>query len=459
MIPTPLTQSTTRAVLTILCVALAARLLFFVAVHPWTLTTKQQLDLNNDSPGYHDLAVTLLAHGKFTRGIEREPDALRTPGYPLFVAGIYAIAGERPWAAMLAQLLLDAIACALLFRSLRRVIGDAAATWSAWFYALDPHLLLYGTLLLSDTLFVFVLVVALWLTVELIDGGYRRRDALLLGLALGVDTLIRPVGQYLPILVGGALLVLLRRELRRGLVVCAVLCGGVLIALLPWLARNQQQFGEFALSTSGAYNLLVLNVAPVEAAKRGVDFDTMVRLLMAEVDSLALSAGDDPATLSEFQRAEYWKRTALTHVQREPATMAAAYGKGVVFTFLNLGTADLVKSFGLPVTSLRDLHGMGNKLAAFCTQKSAAELLAALITALFLFVSYAAALRGCWETRASRLPRVLTMCAVFALYFMLIVGVGGLARFRLPVVPFYLPFVGMGAALCVQAIKQIRHSG
>jgi 4-amino-4-deoxy-L-arabinose transferase-like glycosyltransferase len=447
-----MTKSATRirlklsTVQLIFAVALVARLLVFAAVAPWSMSVTEQVNLNNDSPGYHDLARTLLEHGRFARGVDREPDALRTPGYPLFVAAVYGVCGERPWAAMLVQLVLDALACALFLVTLQRVMSDDAARWAAWFYALDPHLLLYGCLLLSDSLFVLALIVMFWLAVRAMERDFRWSDLALVGVTVGVATMVRPVAQYLPVFLCGWLLWTLRRTWKRAVASALVLGVAFGLTILPWLLRNEAQFGRMALSTSGDYNLLALNVAPVEAAKRGQDFDLTERQLRAEADTLAARDGRDPARMNDFERAEYWKRLATQYLRAEPGAIAVAYAKGIVFTFLNLGTSDLVNSLGYPATSLRDVHGMGNKIVAFVMMKSAVEISVAAVIALFLLASYALMLRGCACVRQFTQPGAVLFLLAMIVYFALIVGVGGLARFRLPIVPFYLPFVGLGAA-------------
>ncbi|HEV7498489.1 MAG TPA: hypothetical protein VGQ33_00740, partial [Vicinamibacteria bacterium] len=46
-----------------------------------------------DSYGYDQLARTLLHHGRFAENAEGAAQTRRTPGYPLLLAGVYALAG------------------------------------------------------------------------------------------------------------------------------------------------------------------------------------------------------------------------------------------------------------------------------------------------------------------------------------------------------------------------------
>ena len=52
-----------------------------------------------DAPGYYQLAINLFQHGVFSSSSAApfHPDAFRTPGYPLFLALIFFLAGSSTW--------------------------------------------------------------------------------------------------------------------------------------------------------------------------------------------------------------------------------------------------------------------------------------------------------------------------------------------------------------------------
>ncbi len=79
-----------RTLVLIVLIALAIRLVFFAAVRPWADEILQRAILVLDATGYHRLAVGILESRSFdTFG------AFRTPGYPVFVAGVYSLFGPR----------------------------------------------------------------------------------------------------------------------------------------------------------------------------------------------------------------------------------------------------------------------------------------------------------------------------------------------------------------------------
>src|SRR5689334_24619202 len=89
------------------CVGCALRLFFVFAV-PATNS--------GDSPFYIDLAWNWLKNGVYGFAIDGQltPVDMRVPGYPAFLAAVFAVAGNSQRAGMLAQVALDLVTCFLI---------------------------------------------------------------------------------------------------------------------------------------------------------------------------------------------------------------------------------------------------------------------------------------------------------------------------------------------------------
>ena len=142
----------------ILALCFTLRLLFFMAEKPWNPQVQSHVLLYYDSLGYHNLATTLLHSGRFASNPKAEPDALRTPLYPLFVASSYALFGERPWVTLLIQIMLDTASCYILMVTVIYLFDSRIAVGASFLYALNPFLIVNCSTLLSDVLFVFLLI-------------------------------------------------------------------------------------------------------------------------------------------------------------------------------------------------------------------------------------------------------------------------------------------------------------
>ena len=97
--------------------------------------------------------------------------ALRPPGYPVFLAGCRAVLGDRPLGVRLVQALLGMLTVWLVYRLTLEVIGrqeqQPGRRWTvplvaAALAALHPYLIVMSTLVLSEALFVPLMLLALW---------------------------------------------------------------------------------------------------------------------------------------------------------------------------------------------------------------------------------------------------------------------------------------------------------
>jgi len=178
----------------------------------------------------------------------------RAPGYPLFLAGLYALAGlqNRLAAARLAQALLGAALAPLTaVLALRLGLAPRASRVAGIVLALYPILWMYPIGLASENTFIPLVVLGL---LGLLSAGKPRRapPAIAAGLVLGAATLTRAA--LAPFLVLGALWLWRRAGLRRAALF--VLAAGAV--LLPWAIRNSLILGRPAfVENSAGYNLFV----------------------------------------------------------------------------------------------------------------------------------------------------------------------------------------------------------
>ncbi len=120
----------------------------------------------------------------------------RAPGYVLFLAGSYRLWGSEPWKVQLLQSVLDTASCLLVFLLAMRVLGDrAVALLAALLYAVYYKMVNMVSRPMSETLYVFLILVFLLLFVESFP---KARFAFAAGAGLGLATLTRPVTLLFP---------------------------------------------------------------------------------------------------------------------------------------------------------------------------------------------------------------------------------------------------------------------
>ena len=213
---------------------------------------------SGDAPFYIELAWNWLKKGVYGFPVNGQltPVDMRVPGYPAFIAAVFAFAGNSPRAVMLAQAVLDLATCFLIALIASRLAPEAArrrvALAGLWLAALCPFTANYTAVVLTETLTIFLTTLAILILLEtelgrkisnFRDGSFARgllNPWFLAGIVVGFGTLARP---ETPLLLFAAGLVLAikwwrpvnwLRLLRAGL----LLTVGVVLPLIPWAARN-----------------------------------------------------------------------------------------------------------------------------------------------------------------------------------------------------------------------------
>jgi 4-amino-4-deoxy-L-arabinose transferase-like glycosyltransferase len=211
--------------------------------------------VTTDSFVYGDIAKNWLQHAIYgLSGVnDVSPTTIRLPGYPAFLAGVFAIFGmEHYRAVLLLQLLVDLGTCLLTADLARQIISPRAARIAFLLAALCPFLANYVANALTETWEVFFTVLALDLAVVGLD---HLADTSLIpwagcGLAIGAAILLRPDGALLLVAVAAYLLVVLLRR-REARTTSQVVKAGLSLALVslatlvPWTLRNLRTFHEF----------------------------------------------------------------------------------------------------------------------------------------------------------------------------------------------------------------------
>ncbi len=206
-----------------------------------------------------------------------EAGLYRPPLYPLLVASLYGAFGPQALAIRLCQVLLSTLTCFFLWSIARRACGQRAALYAAAIAAAYPFFIFFSTVLMAETLLLFLLVVSLCLVQRLVAKP-SRRHAVELGLVLGLAALCKPVIlAWVPLLGaawwGATSLALSIKVKRLATILLAVVC-----MVVPWSVRNLYLSGHVVpISTNMGINLLVGHEPGATGLYRdGVDYWSMM---------------------------------------------------------------------------------------------------------------------------------------------------------------------------------------
>lgn len=211
-----------------------------------------------DAWGYNQIAMSLaLGEGyRFLAG-DGEPTAWRPPLYPLFLSGIYRVAGHSLRAVRIAQALISTITVLLIARWAGLLFGGWSACLAAGIASVYPAFYAFYfscSSIGTETLYVLLFTAALY---TLYDYWIRPSWSLAVisGLFWGLGNLTRPL--LLPfLLLLPLILIPLRYPLRQVLRYCGIVWFVVGLVAAPWTIRNYRVFHAFIpLCTGGGPNL------------------------------------------------------------------------------------------------------------------------------------------------------------------------------------------------------------
>lgn len=214
--------------------------------------------LVSDYLDYWTLATNLQA-GLGLATAEGRPTAFMSPGYPLFLAGVFGLAGASVAVVKAANVLLGVASILLLFLLARRLFGSPlVAALAALLLAAYAEAIAYTAYAAKENLMVPLMIGLLWVAADRSASRARWINPVAFGVVAGA---IAMVGNAALTLVPAALFLVWRAQRSPGrtlrYLLVAATAGAVTIA--PLMLRNHAVFGAWVLNNNGGFNLYIGN--------------------------------------------------------------------------------------------------------------------------------------------------------------------------------------------------------
>ena len=219
---------------------------------------------------YKDEAQPLLDGDlkSFLQGTTPEPDQgilMHTPGYPVLLAAIYKVAGQRDAAVRLFQILCDAGAAVLVFLIAAELLPVAAAVIAGLIVAFSPQFAYSSLMLLPDAISALPILLAVYLIARAAKRP-RLLTIIAAGAAIGLSCWLRANALLLAPFLGLLMLVLFERG-RRWRYAGALVASAVIV-MSPITLRNAIVYRSFIpLSLSAGQNFTA-GIADYDPEKR-----------------------------------------------------------------------------------------------------------------------------------------------------------------------------------------------
>ncbi|HEV2883791.1 MAG TPA: glycosyltransferase family 39 protein [Pyrinomonadaceae bacterium] len=289
--------------------------------------------------------------------------AVYPPGYPMWLAFVYYLSGERSaHSVQRVQWLLDAFSVLLIVG-----IGVTAYNWrvglaAGFLAALSPLLALSGATPSADAPTSWIVLAGVWMLLL----AYRREKlgwALCAGIAVGASCWLRANGLLLVAFWALALFVLFKFDWRRRLAFSAVVILGAVILVAPLLVRNAIAFRAFVPTGLGMGTNLWEGIGETDrAAEFGAVFGDQA-LIEQERKALGLPP-EAPFTLyfpDGVRRDRERARKAMSVIARNPIWYAGVMGRRAIGMFKYAGKpVPGMGSAGINVTKQKTLGAESN---------------------------------------------------------------------------------------------------
>lgn len=386
-----------RTLWLLLLVALMARLTAAIAVQQYVTAADRQFLIEGDANGYWELAGQLAAGRDYA--IHTPPRyVLRTPGFPLLLAGVRWLFGDSLLAARCVLAFVGTLCCLLTFVLAQRMFTRRLALVATTWLALNPIHVGNSVLILSETWFACWMLVSLlglhtlWKLPEQTDSPLRLGICgLLTGAAIGLTMLVRP-GFLLWLPVSIVAVIVPRRlgqsgSLTHRVLATATLLTGFVLVVTPWAIRNQRVTGHLVLTSLWSGPSLYDGLNPAADGRSDMTFFDSDQVM---------------SQMSEFEMNEHYKHKALDFALTQP-------GRALQLAFPK------ARQFLQPVPN--SLANRGWVVWAAC-----AALWLTLLTGLVLAA----------VARTPRLPQLLLTFGPFCLFLAVHMVFVGSVRYRLP---------------------------
>lgn len=251
--------------------------------------------LYGDMTHYDHIAIAILGHHVYSYwGFD--PDAQITPGYPLFLSLCYLIANlfypNHPFQLGITvafQSILSGVSVYLVYQLSRQCTGCLLSAFAALAYSLYPPSVFAPTMILTETLYTFLLLLFLYTFFIAIQKQTMTRW-LICGLTIGLCCTVRP--SVFPFLVAPMVYVtyqwLNRRKRRTSRIKSTILhytayAAGFIFPLVPWWIRNIRAFHQLILTDMDASNPLLFGTDPTFQADSmlGSGLDSKGQMILA----------------------------------------------------------------------------------------------------------------------------------------------------------------------------------
>ncbi len=397
-----------------------------------------------DAKGYYDLALSLFNKGEF-QVLNSDLGAFRTPGYSFFVYIIFLIFGINVPLVLFFQIFLNLLSVYIIYLIGEKLFNEKVGLFSSFLFGIELDQINAIYTFSTDTLFVFILLLSCMYLIKFCE-EIKIKYLVLSSIFAGISALVRPINLFFPFIIASITFVYFIKEKRvpffKTIHYVIITISVFYLSISPWIVRNYVEYGYPKLSSITGFNLLYYNSAYTKKRIEG----NSINDIRKEFDTLVTKKATSAELSNPFYKSAIQSSLAFDYIKNNKSE----YLKSHLLGMINIYTSMDFKSF-LPrffkikseiTTNDNDKFSANSiNMNRFSALPKEQKIFGSFYASL-LILYYVTALIGlAFLIKDKKYVPLFTIVSII-LYFMILTGVVGMGRYKLPISPFYIILSG-----------------
>ncbi len=272
--------------------------------------------------------------------INGTPTAFWPIGYPGFLALHFSLFGPSLGVAKVANVVLYIGVLYLSYAVAKRLFSsEMCGRLALGLLAFYPNHIAYSSLVATETLFLFLLLLGVFLLMRSRAKGVM---GLLSGVVFGLAVLVKTYALLVPLVILASWIMLGRRRSLPSLKNAAILYLALGLTVSPWVIRNYKVFGGFMLSNNDGLNLLYGNNPYATGTYNPAYQDRLEPLVNY--------------TSAEYERNRVARRVAINYMMNHPVETVKLWPRKLFYLYNEDGEGFMWNRKGMKSISKENLE-------------------------------------------------------------------------------------------------------
>ena len=277
----------------------------------------------------------------------------RLPIYPLFISLVLKIS-KNLYFLVFVQHLIGLLTILTIFK-IGKIFSLETGLIAAFFAAINFNLAIHGNFILTESIFVLIFTIFLYLSLKFLKNR-NVKFLVLMGIFLGLSSLIRPTVIYLPFLIIFFILFLNSRFLKKIKFIIIFLVF-YMIVVLPWLTRNHLIYESFSFTSQEAPTLIGWYLPHIDQYEKKINI-AEARKLRNDDWQLFLNDIPDQQKSNPFKLEKFVKRYTVQEIAKfEKISIIKAWFWGAMKNIFSPPFVDFAYFYKIPHSSFYETQG------------------------------------------------------------------------------------------------------